>query len=142
MLLTMVNLTLVQLKEKFQSWEAKFEIGGGVAQSHSESPKHHVANFAGASPSKKWKYGKQQKKPFQMICYECEQPGLLARVCPNSNHSHRSDSSPGRKRNAGSANGSRGGRGENNKFKAQRQENGSQNHFGKKIDGYRVGHGK
>ena len=53
MLLTMVNLTLVQLKEKFMSWEIKFEIGAGHG-----ATERHVANFAGAN------YDDKRKKAF------------------------------------------------------------------------------
>ena len=45
MLEVMVNLTLVQLKEKFINWEAKHEVGGAAEV---QGTVRDIANFAGS----------------------------------------------------------------------------------------------
>jgi len=134
MLQSMTNLTLVLLKEKFLSWESKYEIGGDSGSSR------QVANFAGSNLDAKRKkawvkkvkagHNKDQANyAGTIICYECEQEGHMRRDCPQLNNSE----SSGRRKFGGNVDG--GGGGQNN-FKAARHNNSGGNQFsGKKNFG-------
>ena len=119
---TLTNLTLAVLKEKFQNWELKFEIGG-----ESEGPKHQVANLVGMNNTIKKAYGKKVKSGrgakdnVQKLCFNCGSPDHFKRDCPQPDQTE--SNSFGRKRNAGSAYGPGDGGGGNNKFKQSRREN-------------------
>ena len=136
MLEVMVNLTLVQLKEKFINWEAKHEVGGAAEV---QGTVRAIANFAGSGLDntrkkafvKKIKAGyKNEGAKFELDCWNCGLTGHLKRNCPQPDNSESSS----RKRSSGGSGYESGGSGGSNSGKYSRRGSSDQSSK-KKFDG-------